>query len=135
MLALLDVDAASLAVIGKLVATDGSHGEIRGIRMTYEESADAGGGTDGVAGIERCSQSFGNVKTVEDDGLQRVVGTCGIAECRTYDVAGAIDALLNPFDTGFGKTGTKGVTHQLLIGMMVLAAGLLGVLSNNAEHS
>ena len=80
LLALLDTDAPSPAVVGQLIFVDTSHGEIACFRMDDEESADGCRGLDGVVVVEGDIHLLLSIQQVEDDAFQRVVRTGGIAE-------------------------------------------------------
>lgn len=80
LLALLDTDAPSPAVVGQLVLVDTSHGEVVCFRMDDEESADGCRGLDGVVVVEGDIHLLLSIQQVEDDAFQRVVRTGGIAE-------------------------------------------------------
>ena len=70
LLALLDTDAPSPAVVGQLVLVDTSHREIAGFRMDNEESADGCRGLDGVVVVEGDIHLLLSIQQVEDDAFQ-----------------------------------------------------------------
>ena len=80
LLALGNSDAATTAVVGQLVAVDAAYGEKTGLGMADEEAADGCRGLDGVVVGEGDAQLSLCVQMVDDDALQRVVRTGGIAE-------------------------------------------------------
>ena len=80
LLTLCNGDAATTAVVGQLVAVDAANGEIAGLRMADEEAADGRRGLYRVMVGEGDAQLSLRVQTVDDDTLQRMVRTGGIAE-------------------------------------------------------
>ena len=73
-------NAATTAVVSQLVAVDAANGEIAGLRMTDEEAADGCRGLYRVMVGEGDAQLSFRVQTVDDNTLQRMVRTGGIAE-------------------------------------------------------
>ena len=73
-------DASASAVVRQLCAVDTSHGEVTGFAMEDEHAADAGRRLDRVTVCQCNAQLSFSIQTVEDDALQRMVRTGGIAK-------------------------------------------------------
>ena len=80
LLTLGNGDAATTAVVSQLVAVDAANREVTGLRMTDEEAADGCRGLYRVMIGESDAQLSLSIQTVDDDTLQRMVRTGGVAE-------------------------------------------------------
>ena len=76
-------DAPPLAVVAELVAVDAANGEELRFGVADEEAADGCGGLDAVMVGEGDIQLSFSLQSVEDDALERMVGTRGVAEGNT----------------------------------------------------
>ena len=78
-----DGNASALAVVGKLFAVDAANREVAGIGMRDEQAADGCRGLDAIVVGQSYIQLPFCIQSVEDDALQRMVGTGGITEGNT----------------------------------------------------
>ena len=69
-----------MTIVGKLVAVDAAYREIGCFGMVDEETAHGGRGLDAVVVGQRDVQFPFGIQAVEDDALQRMVRTSGIAK-------------------------------------------------------
>ena len=76
-------DAPPLAVVAELVAVDAAHREVLGFRVPDDESAHGGGWLDAVVVGQLDIELLLGLQPVEDDALERMVGTSGVAEGNT----------------------------------------------------
>ena len=80
LLAFVKGDAPSLAIVGQLCLVDSSNREVASLRMTDEEAANRCRRLYRVVVGQRDRQAPFGIQQVEDDTLQRMVRTRGIAE-------------------------------------------------------
>ena len=76
-------DAPPLTVVAELVAVNTAYGEVLGFGMPDEETTHGGGGLDAVVVGQGDVELLLGLQPVEDDALERGVGTSGVAEGNT----------------------------------------------------
>ena len=76
-------DAPPQAVVAELVSVDAAHREELRFGVVDEEAADGCGGLDAVVVGQLDVELLLGLQPVEDDALERMVGTSGVAEGNT----------------------------------------------------